>query len=139
GALLDVTLFPMAYGGKDRGTMSALGINVLYDQVLLINSKKQYIDGTNTLQEAILDTKESRWSVGAVYRYPLGKHARAPVVGGSLSFGKQSFMVQQTLPDGMSSDIPNVEYTMIVPSAFARLPLLPEININADVSFLAIT
>lgn len=139
GALLDVTIYPMAYGGQDRGTVSHLGLNVLYDQVLLINSKKQYIDGQNMLQEAILDTKESRWSVGAVYRYPLGKHAKAPVVGGSLSYGKQQFTVAQTLPDGMPSDIPNVEYTMIVPSAFARLPLLPKININADVSFLAVT
>jgi len=70
-----------------------------------------------------------------VFRYPLGKI----VVGGSLSYGKQSFTVQQSLPNNAPTDIPSVSYTMITPAGFLKYPVTPKITANVDLAFHAIT
>jgi hypothetical protein len=93
----------------------------------------------NKPQIANLDTKESRWSFGGVFRYPLGKGARAIVVGGTLSYSKQSFTVAQKLPNNDPTDIPNVTYSMITPGAFVRAPVIPKLSLNLDLMFHAIT
>jgi chemotaxis protein histidine kinase CheA len=134
GAIVDVTLYPLAFG-KTKGLLRGIGIGVLYDQVLIINSQKKYSDEQGNQRIANLDTKESRWAVGPVLRYPMGKL----VVGGSLTYGKQKFTVAQTLPNNTPTDIPNVEYTMITPTAFVKYPVIPKIILNADASFHGIT
>jgi hypothetical protein len=140
GALLDVTFFPMALNHKKPPTIySGIGINILYDQVLKINSQKRYSDMMNNPQVANLDTKESRWTIGGVFRYPLGKGAMAPVVGGTLAYSKQKFSVAQTLPNNEPTDIPNVAYSMFSPGAFVRFPVIPKLTANLDAAFHAIT
>jgi hypothetical protein len=88
---------------------------------------------------ADIDTKESRWAVGPILRYPLGKM----VVGGSLTYGKQQFTIAQTLPNpapaNTLTDIPSVSYTMITPAAFLKYPLTSKITANVDAAFHAIT
>src|SRR5690606_19760017 len=69
GALLDVTVYPLALG-KTKGLLRGLGFNVMYDQVLLINSRKRYSDEQGMQQIATLETKENRWAAGPVFRYP---------------------------------------------------------------------
>jgi hypothetical protein len=108
---------------------------VLYDQVLVINSQKRYSDVNGMQQIANLDTKENRWLVGPVLRYPLGKI----VVGGALTYGKQQFSILQKLPNNEPTDIPSVSYTMITPSAFIKYPLSSKITLNGDLAFHAIT
>lgn len=138
GALIDVTVYPMSIGHKRRGIIEGIGLNLVYDQVLIINSQKSYsADGMPAV--ANLETKESRFSIGGVFRYPLGKGARAPVVGGSLSYGKQKFTVAQELPNMEATDIPNVAYTMFSPAAFFRYPVIPKVSLNLDAAFHAIT
>lgn len=140
GAILDVTLYPMAFGHKKgKGLLEGLGIHVLYDQVLKINSRKKYADDMGMPAVADLKTSESRWAVGAVLRYPLGKGPKAIVVGGALTYGKQKFEVQQTLPNDEATDIPNVNYTMISPTVFLQAPLIPKLAFVADASFHAVT
>jgi hypothetical protein len=134
GAILDVTIYPLAFG-KTKGIMRGIGLGVLYDQVLIINSQKKYSDEQGNQRIANLDTKESRWAVGPVFRYPMGKL----VVGGSLTYGKQKFTVAQTLPNNTPTDIPNVEYTMITPTAFVKYPVISKLILNADASFHGIT
>src|SRR5262249_52120072 len=95
GAVADVTMFPLSFNHNPKGIVGGLGLNVMYDRVLIISSKKKYADASGTQQIADLKTEESRWSIGAVLRYPLGKDAKAPVVGGKLSYGKQTFSVAQ--------------------------------------------
>jgi hypothetical protein len=80
-------------------------------------------------------TTENRWAVGPVLRYPMGKL----VIGGSLTYGRQQFSVQQTLPNNEPTDIPNVHYTMITPAAFVHFPVIPKIVLNANAAFHAIT
>ncbi len=139
GAIVDLTFYPLAFGHKKKDITTNIGLNVLYDQVLVINSRKRYLDGQGESQTAELTTKENRWLVGAVFRYPLGKGAKAPVVGGSLSFGKQSFTIQQQLPNMEATDIPNVSYSMFTPAAFVRFPVTEKIILNLDAGFHAIT
>lgn len=134
GGLLDVTVYPLAFG-KTKGLLRGLGLNVLYDQVLIINSQKRYSDQQGNQQVANLDTKENRWALGPVLRYPMGK----VVLGGSLTYGRQQFAIQQTLPNNEPTDIPNVHYTMLTPAVFVKYPVTPKIVLNADAAFHAIT
>ncbi|HEY5922604.1 MAG TPA: hypothetical protein VIV11_13075 [Kofleriaceae bacterium] len=135
GGLIDVTFYPMSFSKGSKGIIRGIGLNVLYDRVLLINSQKKYSDDQGVQRIADLKTAENRWAIGAVLRYPLGKM----VVGGSLSYGRQQFSVQQTLPNMDATDIPNVHYTMITPAGFLRYPVTPKITANADLAFHAIT
>jgi hypothetical protein len=139
GAMLDMTFYPMSFSKSSKGIIRGIGLTVLYDQVLLINSKKRYSDEQGMQRIADIDTKESRWAVGPVLRYPLGKI----VVGGSLTYGKQQFTIAQTLPSpapaNTLTDIPSVSYTMITPAAFLKYPVTSKITANADLAFHAIT
>ncbi len=140
GALVDVTFYPMSLNHKKPPTIvSGIGVQFLYDQVLKINSQKQYSDDMNAVHVANLDTKENRWTLAGVFRYPIGKGAKAPVVGGTLGYSKQKFTVAQTLPNAEPTDIPNVAYSMISPGVFVRYPAIPKLNINLDAMFHAVT
>jgi hypothetical protein len=139
GAIVDLTFYPLSFGHKKTDVTANIGLNVVYDQVLVINSRKRYLDGQGESQTAELTTKENRWLVGGVFRYPLGTGPKAPVVGGSLSFGKQSFAIQQQLPNMEPTDIPNVAYTMFTPAAFVKFPVTDQIILNLDAGFHAIT
>ncbi|HEY5950553.1 MAG TPA: hypothetical protein VIV40_33910 [Kofleriaceae bacterium] len=135
GAMIDLTLYPLSFSKGSKGILRGIGLNLMYDQVLLINSQKKYSDAMGTQQIANLDTKENRWAVGPVLRYPLGKM----VVGGSLTYGKQQFTVKQTLPNNDPTDIPSVSYTIIAPAAFLKYSVTPKITANLDLAFLGIT
>lgn len=134
GAVVDVTAYPMALT-KTKGIVRGIGLTILYDQVIKISSRKPYADGMGMQQIADLKTSESRWAVGPVLRYPIGKI----VVGGALTYGRQKFLIEQQLPNMQATDIPNVHYTMITPSAFVRYPVTPKINVNGDLAFHAVT
>jgi hypothetical protein len=140
GGLVDITAYPLAFGHKKKDITTNIGVHVLFDQALVLSSKKTFFDDMGTAQKATLSTKEVRWLVGAVFRYPIGTGVKAPVVGGSLSYGKQTFRVDPTLPGtDMSSDIPSVKYTMITPAAFVKFPVTEKIILNLDLAFHAIT
>ena len=134
GGMLDVTAYPLAFTNT-KGIIRGIGLNVLYDQVLVINSQKRYADNMGVQQVADLKTTENRWAIGPVLRYPMGKL----VIGGSLTYGRQQFSVQQKLPNDEPTDIPNVHYTMISPAAFVRYPATSKIVLNADAAFHAVT
>lgn len=109
GAMLDATFYPLAFGHTRRDIYKNIGVNVMYDRVLKIDSK----DANGN----VLDTKSSRWAVGGVFRYPLSKDPDAIVVGGSLSYGRQLFRISNAV------DIPSVNYAIYEPGVLARLPL----------------
>ncbi len=124
GALLDITAYPLAFGHKKKGVLTGIGISAMYDQALLISSQKN--DGTK------LKTTSNRYQFGGVFRYPLGASPTALVVGGRLSYGRQSFQIQ------MGSDLPNVNYTMIEPGAFVKLPF-GKLVFNVDFGYQLIS
>ncbi len=141
GAYIDITVFPLAWGHKpnNKSPLAGLGVTLLYDRVLSISSQKAYIDMNGATQTANLPTAESRFAIGAVYRYPIGVGALAPVVGGKLIYGKQSFDISQQLPDMTSVDIPNVDYSYIEAGGLLRYPVNPKIVVNVDGGIMAVT
>ncbi len=124
GALLDITAYPLAFGHKKKGVLTGIGISAMYDRALLISSKLG--DGTK------LKTQANRYQFGGVFRYPLGTKPEAIVVGGRLSYGRQSFQIQ------MGSDLPNVNYTAIEPGVFVKLPV-GKLTFNADFGYQLIS
>jgi hypothetical protein len=139
GAMFDATFFPLAFGHKNKSITANIGAEVLYDKAIKINSQKRYIDAQGAGQVANLTTSESRFAIAAVFRYPLGKGAMAPVVGGKLGYQSKQFTIAQTLPNNDPTDVPNVKYSMIEPSAFFIYPASTKLVLRVNAGFLAVT
>jgi hypothetical protein len=139
GGMFDATFFPLAFGHKNKSMTANIGLEVLYDKALKINSQKRYIDGQGAGQVANLTTAESRFAIAAVFRYPLGKGANAPVVGGKLGYDTKRFNIQQLLPNNDPTDVPNVYYKAIAPSAFFIYPASPKLVLRVNAGFLAVS
>ena len=133
---MDATVYPLAFGHKDKGPLTGLGIEVMYDKVIHIDSSKKYID-TTTMSEltATLPTVEDHFAIGAVFRYPIG----TTVIGGKLMYSTQQFTIVQTLPNSMPTDIPNVAYSMVEPKVFLKYILNPKMILDVDAGFELIT
>lgn len=122
GGMFDLTFYPMNLGHKNEGITKNIGVNVAYEQALLISSKDQ--DGNK------LQTAYSRYAIGGTFRHPLG----STVVGGTLKYGRQSFQIQNSEAIG----IPNVNYSMVSPGGFLRYPLNPKITLGFDLAALLV-
>jgi hypothetical protein len=130
GGVMDATVYPFAITHKATGILTDLGIEVMYDKVIDISSKKGYVDAmTMTQQTASLNTAESHFAVGAVFRYPLSDSF---VPGIKLMYENQQFLIDQTLPDGSATGVPDVQYSAVEPHAFLHYSATPGITINAD-------
>ena len=122
GGMFDLTFYPLNLGHKAEGLKKNLGVNVAYEQALLISSKDQ--DGNK------LETAYSRYAIGGVFRHALG----SSVIGGTLKYGRQSFQIQNSDAIG----IPNVNYSMFSPGGFVQYPLNPKITLNFDLAALLV-
>jgi hypothetical protein len=140
GGVLDATVYPFAITHKSTGILTDLGIEVMYDKVIDISSKKNYIDMTTMAQQtATLATDEDHFSIGAVFRYPLNEGF---VVGGKLMYMNQQFEIAQSFQNGtmtVGTDVPNVHYSAVQPNAFVHYTVTPQIIANADFGFDFIT
>jgi len=140
GGVLDATVYPFAITHKSTGILTDLGIEVMYDKVIDISSKKGYIDMTTmTQQTATLATDEDHFAIGAVFRYPVSEGF---VLGGKLMYMNQQFEIAQSFQNGtmtVATDVPNVHYSAVQPNAFVHYTVTPSIIINADFGFDFIT
>jgi hypothetical protein len=123
GVLVDGTVFPLAMGHKRADMLKNLGVTVLYDKVIKINSKSNGMS---------LPTTEARFAVGAAFRYPFGKEANAPVIGASLRFGRQNFTISGT------TELPNVNYTIVDPMLTFKYPVSDKIILNANLGAMLV-
>ena len=123
GLLLDATIYPLAFGHKRHDILRGLGFKLMYDKVIKINSKQAGVT---------LPTSESRFAVGGAFRYPIGK----AVVGATLSYSKQSFTIGSA--GGVTSELPDVDYSIVEPAVFARYSITPKVILNVDAGFIAI-
>ncbi len=132
GVVLDVAVFPLAFGHKNKSMLKNIGITAMYDKVLFINSKSDP-DGPGGNAPVTLPTSQARWAIGAVFRYPVSKLFTAGV---GLEYGTQSFTIKPA--QGVSPGIPNTAYSAIAPTLFARLTL-GKLIIGVDATYLAIS
>lgn len=137
GGIMDVTVYPYAFSHKNHGILTGLGIELMYDKVIYINSRKSYTDdATMTLKSASINTTEARFSVGAVLRYPVSPSL---LIGGRLLYSFQQFNLEPTFAGGKSTDVPNVGYKMAEPKAFVRYQLAGPLALDAEVGFMLVT
>lgn len=131
GLVLDVTVFPLAFSHKNKSMLKNIGVTAMLDKVLLINSKSDP-DGPGGNAPVTLPTSQLRWSVGAVFRYPVNKMI---TVGAGLDYGKQSFTIRGAM--GVAPGIPNTAYSAIMPTLLARFTF-GKLIIGLDATYLAI-
>ncbi len=124
GLLIDATVYPLAIGHTRKGMMKNLGLTLMYDRVIKIESKANGMT---------LPTTQQRYAVGAAFRYPFNDSATAPVAGLIVRYGRQSFQIT-----GMSG-IPNVNYTIIDPIAFFKYPLSTKMVVGVNLGYLLIS
>ena len=136
GGVMDVTVYPMAFSHKNKGIITGLGLELMYDKVIKINSQKKYVDAMMNQQTADLATVEDRFSIGAVLRYPVSPTF---VVGGKVQYSSQQFNIAQQLPNNAPTDVPNVHYSMIEPKFFVKYSMSPALVLNADLGIMAVT
>lgn len=128
GAMIDATVYPLAIGHKRADLVKNLGLNVMYDRVFKINSK----DPAGN----VYASSESRFGVGAVFRYAFGRTVTSPVVLGSLGYSSQAFTISGA--GGAMIGIPNVKYSIIEPGAGLRYPVTPKVIAGVDVKLMLI-
>ena len=128
GAMLDATVYPLAISHDRHDMVKNLGLNLLYDRVLLIKSQDR-----NGIPYS---TASARLGLAAVVRYPFGSSPTAPMVVGSLGYSSQSFSV--TAGPGQKVDFPSVKYSAFTPGAGFRLPVGDKLVLAADVRMLLV-
>ncbi len=133
GALLDVTVYPLALGHTRRDVVKDLGLELVYDRVLKLSSKAQVTDPSGMTTTASYSTLASRFGLTAVFRHALGSSPTAPVVFGTLGYQRQQFNILGTL------DLPDVKYSMFAPGAGIRFPVMAKLTLAADAKLLLIT
>ncbi|HEY1549594.1 MAG TPA: hypothetical protein VGG28_17320 [Kofleriaceae bacterium] len=142
GGVMDAVVFPFAITHKTTGILTDIGIEVMYDKVIDISSKKSYIDATTmTEQTASLATDEEHFAVGAVFRYPV---TDSFVAGAKLMYMNQQFEIAQSFTAGtggatLNTDVPNVHYSAAEPRLFLHYAVTPGLVINAEGGFMLIT
>jgi hypothetical protein len=136
GGVMDATVYPMAFNHKNSGLITGLGLEVMYDKVIRINSQKKYVDDTMMQATANLATVEDRFSIGAVLRYPVNPTL---LVGGKIMYSSQQFNIAQTFATNMVTDVPNVHYSMAEPKLFLKYTLNPAIIVDVDAGFMLVT
>lgn len=136
GGVMDAIVYPLSFSHKNTGAVTWLGLEVMYDKVIFINSQKKYVDDMMSSATAKLSTVEDRFSIGAVVRYPVSPQL---LVGGKILYSSQQFNIAQTFAGTMATDVPNVHYQMAEPKLWAKYSLGGPIQINGEAGFLLVT
>ncbi len=129
GAMIDATVYPLAVGHKRKDFLKNLGLSLMYDRVIVVNSKD--------MTGKVYASTESRFGVGAVFRYAFNRTATSPVVIGSLGYSNQAFTIASS--GGTMIGIPNVQYSILEPGAGLRYPVTEKIIAGLDLKLMAIT
>jgi hypothetical protein len=129
GALLDVTIYPLAFGHTRHDVVKDLGLELVYDRVIALNSQVKVEQGGMTTTTSY-PTLESRFAFSAVFRHALGRRPTAPVVLGTLGYQHQDFNIHGTV------DLPDVAYSMFALGGGIRFPVFSKLTLGADAKLL---
>jgi hypothetical protein len=129
GALIDATIYPLAFGHTKSDITKNIGINILFDQVIHINSQLTNVDQTTTK----LQTTEGNYAFGAVIRFPFGQ---AMTITGMARYGRQSFSIAH--PSGVDVDLPSTAYSMVEGEGKLQYVFSPQITIDGRLGVLVV-
>jgi len=129
GAMIDATVYPFAVGHKREGALKNLGLSLMYDRVIVVNSKD--------MAGNVYASTESRFGIGAVFRYAFNRTATSPVVLGSLGYSSQAFTISSS--GGTMVGVPNVQYSIFEPGLGLRYPLNEKLIAGLDLKLMAVT
>jgi hypothetical protein len=132
GVLLDATVYPLALGHTRRDVVKDLGLELVYDRVIKLNSQ---VKSQDTMTTTTYSTLESRFALTAVFRHAFGSSPTAPVVLGTLGYQRQQFNILGNV------DLPDVKYSIFAPGAGIRFPfpLFSRLIFGADAKLLLVT
>ena len=139
GVLVDATIYPAAFDDDRRGFWRNVGVSVILDRVIKVDSSVQYSDNGNIMTATLPSTQE-RFGIGIAGRYPLGTSPDAPEITGKLRFNTMFFTIDKRgAPAGATVDIPNVVYHFIEPALGFKLPISSKFAFSAELAVMLVT
>jgi hypothetical protein len=127
GAVITADIYPLAFNKKNHSFTRNLGLTLMFDRVVKIQSRLEY-DDNGTTMTAVLGTTQQRYSAGLLYRMPFGDKL---AVIGSLRYSRMSFAIDKAAaPPGVTVQIPNVDYAFVDPGLAVRYLAGPKLVVG---------
>jgi len=134
GVVLAGELYPLLLASKRDSPLAGVGLSADYGRLVLVSSEVQ------GRPDVKLDTEQSQWGVGLVYRWRLGASPAEPALRLSVGYNQLSFAIDRAgLPADVMIDVPNVSYRYIDPGVAIEYPLSPKLALDAGARFLLVT
>jgi hypothetical protein len=129
GVVIAADLYPLAFDKTNRSVTRNLGVSVSFDRVVKITSRLDTDDdGTPDLG---LATTQQRYSLGLLYRHPVGSQA---LVEASVGYNRMQFVIDRGDAPPGSVQIPNVDYAFLDPGVAVRYFLSERLEVGAGAS-----
>ena len=132
GIYIAVDAFPLGLDRRKRGLASRIGVQLLFDRVISINSQ---LEKMNMVYD--LPTTEQHLAGGLVYRHLLGAKLE---LDASVRFNKRTFKIDKTA-DGLVAgdvDVPNTSYAYVDPGVALGYVLNPRMMVGGGARFLVV-
>ena len=132
GVYVAADLFPLAFNRKNRSITRNLGLSLVFDRVIKIDSQYQSGGKIRTLAST-----EQHVGFGVLYRHLVGTKI---TVNASIHYNKRKFVIDKSAEVMREDvDIPDVDYSYVDPGLGVRYVVGPKIAIGGDARFLLIT
>jgi hypothetical protein len=128
----EATVYPLAIGHTRDDVLKDIGLHFEGSRAIKLNSKFVGSDGTTRTYHSF----DSRFGVGATFRFAFGRSPTSPVVSGGLMYTNQRFGVTADSAKN-TSGVPNVRYKMVEPNVQFKLPITAKIIASADARIMA--
>jgi hypothetical protein len=138
GINIDAEGYPLAFGHKNKGVLTNIGLAASFDRTFSIRTRLRYTDA-GQMREKELQSTYLRFMLGAIYRHNLGSPSSPLVVTGAFRFGSQSFTIDRGGLSAATVDVPAVKYTIFEPSVGIKYGLGKKITLGAELGALLMT
>jgi hypothetical protein len=135
GAMIAADVYPLAFNKKNKSITRNIGLSVLFDRVIKIESRLQYDEG-GTPMTAVLGTTQQHYAVGLLYRHMVGDKI---AVIGSIRYNRMTFAIDKaSAPPTVTVQIPNVDYASVDPGVALKYLLNPKMVVGGGLSVGAV-
>jgi hypothetical protein len=132
GAYLVGEVYPSAFSDGPRGKLANLGIGLVIDRVIKLNS------AVGEEMPVNLATRMWRYGANVRYRHNFDEAANGYSVQASLGFNSAGFAIKKSeAPAGVNVDVPNVNYKYLDVGVGGRVPLIKKLSFLAEAKLLA--